>query len=117
MEVVERNRKAIALFDTNTRVEQASDMLDLMATAWYQGHCIGMVMDKDSLPNDFFTLSSGIAGEILQKFSNYQFKIAIIGDFSSYASKSLQSFIYECNKGNSVFFVPTVEEGLDRLAR
>lgn len=117
MEVVERNGKAIALFDESIRIEQASDMLDLMATTWYQGHCVGMVMEKDSLPKDFFTLSSGVAGEILQKFSNYQFKIAIVGDFSSYGSNSLQSFIYECNKGNSVVFVPTVEEGLDRLTR
>lgn len=117
MEVVERNGKAIALFDESTRIEQVSDMLDLMATAWYQGHCIGMVMEKDSLPKDFFTLSSGIAGEILQKFSNYQFKIAIVGDFSSFGSKSLVAFMHECNKGNSVFFVPDVEEGLQRLSR
>ncbi len=48
-----------------------------------------------SICDDFFDLSTRLAGEILQKFINYHVKIAIIGDFSIYTSKSLKDFIYE----------------------
>ncbi len=46
---------------------------------------------------------------------NYNMKIAIVGDFSKYNSKSLKDFIYECNKGKHIFFKSTLEEGLKSL--
>jgi hypothetical protein len=64
-----------------------------------------MIINKSSICEDFFDLSTKIAGEILQKFINYRKKIAIIGDFSIYTSKSLKDFIYECNKGKDIFFL------------
>ena len=50
----------------------------------------------------------------MQKFINYR-KIAIVGDFSEYTSKPLKDFIFESNKGNSIFFVPTLEEAVRKL--
>jgi hypothetical protein len=36
-----------------------------------------------------------IAGDVLQKYINYQFKIAIVGDFSVHKSNSLKDFILQ----------------------
>lgn len=55
--------------------------------------------------NPFFILRTQLAGEILQKFINYQAKLAIYGDYTKYTSKPLKDFIYESNKGNDFFFV------------
>lgn len=66
---------------------------------------------------DFFILSTKIAGEILQKFILYNFKLAIVGDFSGYTSKPLKDFIYESNKGRDIFFVSSVEDAIERLGR
>ncbi|MCK7528774.1 MAG: DUF4180 domain-containing protein [Ignavibacteriales bacterium] len=33
--------------------------------------------------SDFFDLKTGIAGEILQKFSTYNVRLAILGDFQN----------------------------------
>ncbi len=52
----------------------------------------------------FFILSSGLAGDVLQKFVNYRFRIAVYCDFSKYASKPLKDFIRESNRGKDVFF-------------
>jgi len=60
-------------------------------------------------------LSTGLAGEILQKFINYHIKIAIYGDYSNYTSKPLKDFIYECNHGKDFFFTATKEEGIEKL--
>ncbi|MDO4771844.1 DUF4180 domain-containing protein, partial [Porphyromonas sp.] len=54
---------------------------------------------------DFFDLKTKIAGDILQKFSQYQMPLVIVGDFSKYKSKSLNDFIFECNKGKQINFV------------
>lgn len=62
-------------------------------------------------------MSSGLAGEILQKYINYGGRIAIFGDYSRYTSKPLKDFIYESNNGKDVFFVATEVEAVDMLTR
>lgn len=62
-------------------------------------------------------MSSGLAGEVLQKFINYHVKIAIYGDYSHYTSKPLHDFIYESNKGNHVFFAPSKDEAINKLGQ
>ncbi len=65
--------------------------------------------------NDFFILSTGMAGEILQKFINYGVRFAIYGDFSGYTSKPLHDFIYESNCGKDIFFQDTKENAIEKL--
>ncbi|MGE5380904.1 MAG: DUF4180 domain-containing protein [Methylocystaceae bacterium] len=115
MKVEILNEIAVAILNQDEKIYDIQDVLDFMADAHYSG-CTAMVLDKGCLDDKFFDLKTGFAGEVLQKFSNYDMKIAIIGDFSSYPSQSLQDFIYECNKGNRVYFKATVEDGLKALA-
>lgn len=90
--------------------------LDLMATVKYEAECSRIIIDKTSVTEDFFKLSTGLAGEILQKYINYQVKLAIIGDYSGYTSKPLKDFIYESNNGKDFFFVSTVNEAIERFS-
>lgn len=89
--------------------------LELMATAQYEYGCSRIAVAKEAVAEDFFILSTRLAGEILQKFVTYRIKLAIFGDFSQYTSKPLLDFIRESNKGNSVFFVSSEEEAVNRL--
>lgn len=91
--------------------------LDILMTAKYEAGTKNIVIDKALIAEDFFILSSGLAGEILQKYVNYGGRIAIYGDFSRYTSKPLKDFIYESNKGHDVFFVATQEEAISMLAQ
>jgi hypothetical protein len=95
-------------------VSDPADILDIMAEAGMNG-CNSVVIHEKSLPPGFFDLKTGIAGEILQKFSNYRMKLAIMGDFSEIKSKSLSDFIRESNRGNRIFFIGSLEEALSRL--
>lgn len=90
--------------------------LDLVMTAKYETGAARIVIDKDLICEDFFILSTGVAGEILQKFINYRVKAAVYGDYSRYTSKPLRDFIYESNNGHDFFFVATKEEAIERLA-
>ena len=90
--------------------------LDLMATVQYEAGCDRIVINKSLLSESFFDLKTRLAGEILQKFINYRVKVAIIGNFSEYTSQSFQDFIYECNSGNDIFFLPTEQQAIEKLS-
>jgi len=93
----------------------AQSALDLIATVRYQSNCDRIAIPKSAVARGFFTLSNGIAGDILQKFVNYHVRLAIVGDFSMYTSKPLQDFIYESNKGTHIFFVADEADAVNRL--
>jgi hypothetical protein len=112
--VTRANGQKAAVLTPLEKLDTPASVLDLMGEAWFEG-CAGMIVPKECLPESFFDLKTGFAGEVLQKFSNYRMKIAVIGDFSSYSSKSLKDFMYECNKGSLVFFKKSEEEGIDFL--
>ena len=97
-------------------ITDAQSALDLIMTARYETGTNLIAVDKEAIIEDFFVLSRGLAGEVHQKFINYQAKIAIFGDFSQYTSKPLKDFIYESNKGRDIFFVSTKTEAVERLA-
>jgi hypothetical protein len=90
--------------------------LDFMATVHYEAGTDRIVINKSLLSESFFDLKTRLAGEILQKFINYRVKIAIVGDFSMYSSKSLRDFIYECNNGTDFFFLPTEQQAIEKLS-
>lgn len=75
-----------------------------------------VVMNKENLEESFFDLRSGLAGEILQRASNYSRRIGIVGDFSMYGSRSLKDFIRESNGFNKVVFADSVDEALRKLS-
>jgi hypothetical protein len=102
------------LTDENFVITEVQEMLDLMGDSG-ANDCYRLILNERNLHPDFFRLHTGLAGEILQKFSTYRFKLAIVGDFSKYTSKSLQDFILESNKGNRIFFVENRDIGFSKL--
>ena len=109
------NSKVAVIESPDILINEPQDALDLMATIMHLHECNKIVISESSITKSFFYLKTGIAGEILQKFSNYQMKLAIVGDFSNYNSKSLRDFIFESNKGSQVFFLSSEEEAIERL--
>ncbi len=116
IEWIQENQKQVALFQAEQLlITDVQSALDLAMRVTYETDCRRLILYKEAITEDFFQLSTRLAGEILQKFINYQVKIAIIGDFSGYTSKALKDFIYESNCGKDVFFVATREEAVARL--
>ena len=95
------------------KIESLSDGLDVMANAGTRR----VIVYKEQVMPEFFDLSTGVAGDILQKFVTYGVKLAIVGDFSEYTSQSLKDFIYECNNGNHIFFVNDFDKAIEYLTK
>ena len=96
-------------------INSIEDGLDLLGNIYYQDFDKMIIHEKDITP-DFFDLKNGMAGEILQKFSNYRVRLAIVGDFSKYPGKSINDFIYESNKGKQINFVASPSEAIKVLS-
>lgn len=112
------NGIAVSISSDNMIITDVDSALDLLMSAKYEAGTKYIIINKKNIIEDFFILSSGLAGEILQKFVNYGMgKIAIYGDFSHYTSKPLKDFIYESNKGKDVFFVATREEAIQKISK
>ena len=105
------NRKIAEIISDDTVLQTVEDAVDLIGNMSYQGFD-KLIIHEENMISDFFELKNKIAGDILQKFSQYSMPLAIIGDFEKYESKSLNDFIFESNKGSQINFVTTIEDGL-----
>ena len=71
-EVINRNNTEIAVVSSDELlITDVQSALDLIMTVKYETGCTNIAINKEAVVNDFFILSSGLAGEILQKFINY----------------------------------------------
>ncbi|MEM6431032.1 MAG: DUF4180 domain-containing protein [Deinococcota bacterium] len=94
----------VELTSEGTVIQTLQDALDVLGNAYYQG-ASHLILYEHQLVKEFFDLKTGLAGDILQKFSNYQMKLSIVGDFETHQSSSLAAFIAESNRGQQVAFV------------
>jgi len=103
------------LTDKEYIIAEVQDVLDLIGNLGTYD-CNRIIIDETNFHPDFFRLETRLAGDILQKFSNYRVRLAIMGDFTRYKSRALQDFIRESNKGSQVLFVSDAAVALKALS-
>ena len=92
-------------------IARDGDINDFISAGW-EAHADRLVIPVSRLSPDFFRLSTGLAGAVLQKCTNYNFRVAIVGDISAHTDRSgpLRDFVYESNKRGDVRFVGSLDE-------
>ena len=108
--------KVLQLDEDGPTIAAEADALDII------GQTYGEEIDLVAIPvarldPSFFDLRSGLAGALLQKFINYRFQVAILGDIHEWvaASGALRDFVYESNRGRQVWFLADRAELDQRL--
>ena len=117
MQIISHSIKGTQIAELSSEdvlIQTAEDGAQLLADMYYQGFDL-IIMQAKQLTESFFDLKTGLAGEVLQKCSNFRIRLTIIGNFSDISSKSLRDFIYESNKGKSINFVGSIEDALARV--
>ena len=104
-----RTINGVAVFvcpDEGPSLAEDRNLSDLIGDLYGSGARI-VAVPLGRLGPDFLRLSSGVAGQVLQKLVNYQFRIAVLGDVSAAvaASDPLRDFVRESNRGTTVWFV------------
>jgi hypothetical protein len=105
---------AVIRSDTPLIVDGQS-AIDLIVPVFYEHDITKIAINKEAVSEDFFRLSTGVAGEVMQKFVNYQCHLVVFGDFSGYTSNPLRDYIYECNNGRQLNFAADEDEAIRRL--
>ena len=105
MDVETINGLRVAFYD-GPPIAREMDANDIIGATY------GLGIDLIAVPaercvDDFFWLSSGLAGAVLQKMQQYGFRFAILGDISRFTaeSPSLRDFVYESNKRGQTMFL------------
>ena len=88
---------------------------NFIANNIHEHDCQRVTINKAAVTEDFFKLSTGLAGEVVQKFVIFGCRVAIVGNFSGYTSKPLKDYMYECNIGKHLFIASTEQEAIDKF--
>lgn len=88
-----------------------ADFTQLIGSTWGQD-VDAVIIPTSRLTDDFFRLASGLAGEALQKLTQYGLMLVVLGDVSAHVerSQSFRDFVREANRGSHARFVATEEE-------
>ena len=109
---IESVKGSLSLVDAlENPLRKAGDLLDVLMNAPSDT----VALASEDLDPSFFELRSGLAGDMLQKVSNYRKRLIILGDFSAVESGALQDFIRESNKQGQVVFASTLDEAIAKL--
>ncbi|MBD3583109.1 DUF4180 domain-containing protein [Flavobacterium selenitireducens] len=115
-EHIVNNLKVAEVHSDGLLIRNAADGLELLVDLYYQ-QFDRIIVHEATINPDFFDLKTKMAGDMLQKFSNYRMGLTIVGYFAKYNSDSLDDFIRESNKGNLINFAPDVETALHRFSQ
>lgn len=94
----------VPFYESRELICDISDFLSLLGNAGYHGNG-KLLIQSHHLTDDFFNLKSGLAGEFLQKMSNYSIKAAIVLDQSHLEHPRFREMVSESNRqGLIVYF-------------
>ncbi len=111
-----KDKKVAEVIANGFIIHTAEDGLNLLVDLYYQDFDKIILYEKNIVP-DFFDLKNGMAGEILQKFSNFRVRLVIVGDFSKYSGQAIKDFIFESNKLKQINFLSTLPEALNLFSK
>ncbi|MBS0363643.1 MAG: DUF4180 domain-containing protein [Proteobacteria bacterium] len=100
-------RKVLVCADEGPTLAEYANLTGLIGDLFGEGGVELVAIPLARLGPDFLRLSSGVAGEVLQKLVNYHFQVAVLGDTAAAqaASGPLRDFVRESNRGRTVWFV------------
>ena len=116
-EVAVRNGKRYVVFPSSEPfIATGQDFLDL--TGWGFEHSTSLyVLEESAFAREFYDLSTGLAGEILQKAATYGIRLAIVGAFDTVKSKRFRELMGEANRGHQLHFTESHDEAVAWLVQ
>jgi hypothetical protein len=90
----------IAFIECVEDITQIGDALEII-TACIENETNLLLVDTSRLPDEFFDLSSGFAGEFLQKMQNYRVRVAAVIPTDHSHSPRFREFLAEARTGRT----------------
>lgn len=75
-----------------------------IVAACIESGAMGLLIDEDGFPAEFFDLSTGIAGDLLHRLTLYRVPMAAVVRETDRLSTAFQAFMREANSGRQFRF-------------
>lgn len=74
-----------------------------------------LLLDEHAIPEEFFDLETGAAGELLHHLGKYRLRLAAVVPHPAEHPARFREFLREANRGSAFRFFPSRDEALDWL--
>jgi uncharacterized protein DUF4180 len=95
-------RRILIASDSGIYIRSFRDISDAIAACF---GAEGLVLTEDDLPQEFFDLRSGLAGELFQKCINYNVRLAIVLPNPEAYGERISELAYEHKSHSLIRFV------------
>jgi hypothetical protein len=102
-----REQSILLASESGIEIRALIDISDAIGLSLGTG---GLIITESELAPAFFELRSGLAGEVLQKFTNYKVRLAIVVPDPEVYGDRFNELIYEHRTHGMIRFVKSVEE-------
>ncbi len=100
VQTITRNGQAIVeCLPDGQQLSSEDDALELVA-ACGENETPRLLLHAENLPADFYRLSTGLAGRLLLKFSNYRLRVAAVLPLELTRQGRFHEMVLETNRGN-----------------
>ena len=113
-EIIRTNQGVYVRPEEGEKVSSQGDLLELVALCGEAG-TDNLLLPRGSLAEDFFDLSTGLAGEIALKLSTYRVRTAILVNLLGVRSQRFKEWAWECNRGHEIHFCADEEDAVQWL--
>lgn len=97
--VINRNNESYIIYDEiETKISSEQDMLDIIS-ACFENRASSVIIDGRSFSEEFYDLKTKLLGMSMQKFINYNIRVAFIIEKERILSDRFKELILEINKG------------------
>jgi hypothetical protein len=100
-------RRILIAADSGIAIRSVRDISDAIGACF---DARGLLLTEADLAPEFFDLPSGFAGELLQKFTNYQIRVAIVLPDPAIYGERFSELAHEHSSHPLIRFVPSQEE-------
>jgi hypothetical protein len=77
----------------------------------------GLILTESDVSPEFFNLRTGLAGELFQKFTNYEIRLAIVLKDAGAYGERISELVYEHRNHSLIRFFDSVVEAREWLSR
>ena len=93
--------------DSGIRLEAAKDIPDLIGACWGMD---GLILQESDLAPAFFELRTGLLGELFQKVTNYNLRLAMVVLEAASHGERFSELVYEHRSHRMIRFFASVDE-------
>ncbi len=110
------NQKYLVILSAGKPLASEQDALDIVG-ACMEYEVSQVLIHASALADDFFDLSSRLAGNILLKLGNYRVKTVVVLDDGQKLTEKFEEFMAETNRGTSFAVFRDKEDAENWLLR